>query len=41
MVLWVIRTYEIEEKKTMFIHTNEPLIKSVYIKKGKTYFLPN
>ena len=33
------RTNEIEEKKTMFIQTNQPLITSFYIK--KVPILPN
>ena len=32
MVLKLIRTNEIEEKKTMLIHTNQPLMTSFYIK---------
>ena len=33
MVLKLIWTSEIEEKKKMFIYTNQPLITSFYIKK--------
>ena len=40
MVLKLIRTNEIEEKKTMFIHTNQPLITSFDVKK-LLIFLPN
>ena len=34
MVLLLIRTNGIEEEKTMFIHINQPLITSFYIKKN-------
>ena len=34
MVLYLIRTNEIEEKKKMFIHTNQPLFTSFYLKRN-------
>ena len=38
MIFKLIRTNEIEEKKTTFIHTNQPLMTSFYIKEVPIFF---
>ena len=37
MVLQLVRTNEIEEKKTIFIDTDQPVITSFYIKRNPFY----